>query len=186
MPLRDAFGHFVRGAEAAPVEVIEPASAPLAAVQRFAEAQAASSRHQEEMAGLRDRITGAGEARRAALADENWARVAEIDAEIGALRTRLEGGAIRDRALGAAITAAEEEIGRAEREVLRGRLNAAYARLCASAFMLAQSIDAVRNLQGQLNPETMLPDWNFVNGWLVAGWVRQHLEATGQAPPQAA
>jgi hypothetical protein len=182
MPLRDAFGHFIGRAEAAsepaPVEVIEPAPAPLPAAQRFAEAQAAWQEHQEELANLRDRITSAAEARRQALGDEDWERVAALDAQIAAFRTRIEGGALRDRSLAQAITIAEEALAQAQQEALRLPLERAIEALCLAAHNLVVSVDRVRALQIEAGVEAPLMEGQFVSTHLIRGWSEWHRRKT--------
>jgi hypothetical protein len=165
MALRDHLGHF-RRAEAAPAQ-----SAPEPA---FAAAQRAWQEHRQQLAGLRSAITAAGEARRAALGEENWEQVAAIDKQVGELKVRLEGAELREPALGEALTAAQAKIGRAEREALRLQLEHALTELCGDAHRLIAAIERARALQFALDGESALPEPAYCNGWLLARWSDYH------------
>jgi hypothetical protein len=182
MPIRDHLGHFVRRAEAASEpaqgEALEAEPPALSPVEVFRQAQEAWQEHQRQLADLRDEITAAVEARREAVAAEDWTQVAAIDAQIGALRVRLEGDEIRDRSLAQAVTAAQEGIGRAEQEALRRQIERAVEALCAQAHNLIISIDYIRSLQLRLGMENPVMEGRYVSTHLINTWAELHRRKT--------
>jgi hypothetical protein len=176
MPLRDHLGHFIRApeAETAPAEALAAEGEPLSPVEALHQAQCAWREHQQQLDGLRDQITATAEARRAALIAEDWPGVAAIDERLSELRIRLEGGEMRSRVLGEAVTAAEEGIGRAEQETLRPQLARALEEMCADAHRLVASIEKVRVLQCRAGEQNPLPEALYVNGWMITRWAEYH------------
>jgi len=179
MPLRDAFGHFVRRTEAA--EAVEPnlpmsdagADDGLAVAERaLYEAQARLDEHRATAEGRFAAMRELHARREEALVEDDPDRAFECGQRIERAELGLQGLERRDGELSRQLSIAQQRVREVRAVALKPRLDAAYDRLTEAARHLWRVVEEARVLESQavacgLLLEPKVPGAAAVNGLLV-------------------